>query len=313
MSQSLDYKMASEDKGTQLATGPALTSPEHDFDRKALFSYLEQVVDDFPQVVRRRGINRNWNKYKFVLTQISGVSDLLPRRGATYLDLGSGAGVVPLVMAQAGLKVSVVDTWTEYADELDNLMGSFAQFETRFNKYGINCEKYDISQMPLPFSAQSFDMVSLFDVLEHLPRPANVVQEIYRLLRPGGLFFLTLPNTANLRNRLRLLLGKSPHPDPIENWFSPAFFGHYREMTMSELTRALPQFGFSILNAKYTSACHWNTRLAGGLWDRSYRLSSSHQIVKFLYLVLTFAVPSFRYELFLAVRKPLPPLATFGQ
>jgi 2-polyprenyl-3-methyl-5-hydroxy-6-metoxy-1,4-benzoquinol methylase len=305
MSQSLQYKTAFETGDAESAARRPLVSPEHNYDRKALLSHLQGIADDFPPAVRQRGINRNWNKYKFVLRQMSHVSDLLPRAGGTYLDLGSGAGIVPLVMAQAGLSVYVIDTWTEYADELDNLMGSFPQFRARFEKYGINWKMHDISQTPLPFSPQSFEVVSLFDVLEHLSRPANVIGEIYRLLRPGGLFFLTLPNVANLRNRLRLLLGTSPHPDPIENWFNPAFFGHYREMTMNELRRALPNFGFSIVDAKYTSACHWNTRLRGDLWSRDYRVSSIHQIAKLLYLTLTSAVPSFRYEIFLTLRKPL--------
>jgi SAM-dependent methyltransferase len=309
MSQSLHRKADFETGNIESATGQTLASPVHNYEREALFSHLEGIANDFPAAVRQRGINRNWNKYKFVLTEMSHVSDLLPKGAGTYLDLGSGAGIVPLVMAQAGLSVNVIDTWTEYADELDNLMGSFPQFKARFEKYGIDWKKHDISQTPLPFSPQSFDVVSLFDVLEHLPRPAKVIGEIYRLLRPGGLFFLTLPNVANLRNRLRLLLGRSPHPDPIENWFAPAFFGHYREMTMNELRRALPDFGFSIVHAKYTSACHWNTRLRGGGWSRDYRVSSIHQIAKLSYLMLTYAVPSFRYELFLTLRKPLADAA----
>jgi SAM-dependent methyltransferase len=44
----------------------------------------------------------------------------------------------------------------------------------------------------LPFAAGSFDLVSANMVLEHLPAPEQVFQEIARVLAPGGKFvFLT--------------------------------------------------------------------------------------------------------------------------
>jgi SAM-dependent methyltransferase len=304
LSQSVQHNTTAEPKQTEVPASEQLPGFRHQYDEKTLFSYLECIVENLPATVRQRGINRNWNKYKFVLTQISRFAELLPQPGGRYLDLGSGAGIVPLVMAKAGLRVSVVDTWFEYADEFNNLMGRFTDFVERFDKYGIDWQKHDITQTPLPFSPQSFELVTLFDVLEHLPRPANIIREIYRVLRPGGLFFLTVPNVANLRNRVRLLLGRSPHPDPIEDWFAADFFGHYREMTRTELIRGFSKQGFSILEAKYTSACHWNTRLPSGQWAREYQMNSIRQVVKLVYLMVTLAVPSFRYELLVAVRKP---------
>ena len=278
-------------------------STNPDYSRATLFADLEKVADEFPAAVRQRGINRNWNEYRFVIAQLSHLFELQPRSPVDYLDLGSGAGVIPLVMAMAGLQVTVMDTWNEYAEDLDNLMGNFAQFAVRFNKYGMHWTRHDISQTPLPLSSNSFDMISLFAVLEHLPRPRKVLEEVHRLLRPGGLLLVTLPNVANLRNRLRLMLGRSPHADSIKTWFEPVFFGHYREMTLHELKETLSGFGFSVVAAEYTNSCHWNTRFPDGYWGKRYRLNSMHQLAKLLYLCATSAVPSFRYELFVAGKK----------
>jgi predicted SAM-dependent methyltransferase len=139
--------------------------------------------------------------------------------------------------------------------------------------------------------------------LEHLSRPRNVLEEVHRLLRPGGLLLVTLPNVANLRNRLRLTLGRSPHPDSINTWFGPAFSGHYREMTMQEVNETFSTFGFSVAVSKYTEAMHWNTRFPDGRWGEYFRPNSMHQFAKLLYICVASAIPSFRYQLFVAGRK----------
>jgi len=46
----------------------------------------------------------------------------------------------------------------------------------------------------LPFAAATFDVVSAFDVLEHVPDPAAVVAECARVLRPGGLLLAATPD-----------------------------------------------------------------------------------------------------------------------
>lgn len=155
---------------------------------------------------------------------------------------------------------------------------------------------------PLPLDSNCYDLVSLFDVLEHIPRPQHLLREAHRLLRPGGLLVIKVPNAANLRNRLRLFLGKSPHPDPIEDWFSDRFFGHYREMTAAEFRRGLPGFGFEITRLKYTSACHWNTR-SSDEFDSRFRINSMFQLAKLAYFGATAMVPAFRYEILVTARK----------
>jgi SAM-dependent methyltransferase len=286
-----------------LGSLPQRPGKAYDLRAQSLLSWLDQIANEFSGEVRQRGINRNWNDYRYILTRLADIFHAEGASPADYLDLGSGAGVIPLVMALAGLRVTAVDTWTEYAAELDNLMGTREQFMARFDRLGVRWTDHDILRPPLPFSSQSFDMISLFAVLEHLPRPAIVLEEVCRLLRPHGLLVITVPNAANLRNRLRLLVGRSPHPDDIESWFGPRFFGHYREMTMPELTRVLCRSGFSIVTAQHTSACHWNTRLPCGQWDKNFRVTSLHQLAKLFYLLLTFAVPGFRYEIFVVARK----------
>jgi ubiquinone/menaquinone biosynthesis C-methylase UbiE len=73
----------------------------------------------------------------------------------------------------------------------------------------------------LPFAAASFDSITCLDVLEHVPRPAEAILELARVLRAGGLLILETPNRELFKERcLRLArsLGfrqKQPYDVPL--------------------------------------------------------------------------------------------------
>jgi len=61
-------------------------------------------------------------------------------------------------------------------------------------------------QHPLPFKDNIFCAALLVEVLEHCLNPFAVLQEIQRVLLPGGLVLVTVPNVLSLTSRLRFLL-----------------------------------------------------------------------------------------------------------
>ncbi len=58
-----------------------------------------------------------------------------------------------------------------------------------------------------------FDAVVCADVLEHLPRPEDLLARIRSWLRPGGTLLVSVPNVANVTVRAALLLGRFPYAD----------------------------------------------------------------------------------------------------
>jgi SAM-dependent methyltransferase len=53
---------------------------------------------------------------------------------------------------------------------------------------------HDLLDFPWPIADASFDLVHCSHVLEHLPPTARVIEEIYRILRPGGQAFIVCPH-----------------------------------------------------------------------------------------------------------------------
>ncbi len=64
----------------------------------------------------------------------------------------------------------------------------------------------DIENLPLKMSA--FDVILSIGVLQYTKNPSQAIREVYRVLKPGGLFILTVPNKfAPLRDIAKILLG----------------------------------------------------------------------------------------------------------
>nr|MBI3613444.1 class I SAM-dependent methyltransferase [Nitrospirota bacterium] len=86
-----------------------------------------------------------------------------------------------------------------------------------------------------PLVAGRFDVITMFDVLEHVASPKTFLEEARRLLAPGGRLVIETPNMAGWLPRL---MGKR-HP-----WVRPP--EHLTYFTPSTLRRLLEQGGFRV-------------------------------------------------------------------
>jgi len=59
---------------------------------------------------------------------------------------------------------------------------------------GIDFVMADMEKGALPFASESVDMLVMTSTLEHLSCPERIASEIHRLLRPGGIVFVTVPD-----------------------------------------------------------------------------------------------------------------------
>lgn len=113
-----------------------------------------------------------------------------------------------------------------------------AIYKERFMKYGVNVHLCDITNQILPFDDNSFSIVTLSEVIEHLPpdKIIFVLSEIHRVLHAGGYLVTSSPNLVSFANRLKILLGRSilEAPVPIEKKGNT--FGHIYLYTAEEFS-----------------------------------------------------------------------------
>ena len=253
---------------------------------------------------------REFWRYRFLLSHLL---PLLPG-GGSVLDLGAGPGVVSLAMRLAGASVTVADKWEHYggwkppADKAPrSRSGTRWHMMRRFEKYGVNVLDVDLLSDALPFHDDAFDMVLLLAVIEHLSvSPKRILEEVRRVLKPGGVLALEVPNIAALRNRVGLLFGRSVH-FPLQEWYFWDCYGghfHFREMTCAELKQYVEYLNMELISLRTSNTSFLNTKHADGYYERGYRLNSLFQLAKAAYLLLSAPFPGFRYQILALARKP---------
>ncbi len=97
---------------------------------------------------------------------------------STVLEVGSGSGTVAASLALAGHRVMAVEP---------NVGGA-----ARARKRGVPVA-FEGTLSEARLSTASFDVVGLFDVIEHLDRWKRVLEEAHRVLRPSGHLLVTVP------------------------------------------------------------------------------------------------------------------------
>lgn len=94
------------------------------------------------------------------------------------LDIGCGFGSLSSLLYDKGAKV--------YATEVDSKKLSFAK--KKLEKTSIKF--YEVSDETLPFEDNMFDVVMLFDVIEHVADPSKMLSEVLRVTKKRGLIYV---------------------------------------------------------------------------------------------------------------------------
>jgi 2-polyprenyl-3-methyl-5-hydroxy-6-metoxy-1,4-benzoquinol methylase len=120
---------------------------------------------------------------------VQDVHNLL-HNGGSILEIGSYYGVVALSLAKLNYKMTTFDVPEVQNNEKIKAIYLENQIHTA-SGYLQN-----IPSTSLPFAKNSFDCVIMCEVLEHLNfNPLSVLKEINRVIRPGGFFYLTVPQS----------------------------------------------------------------------------------------------------------------------
>lgn len=109
------------------------------------------------------------------------------RAGARLLDVGCGHGEYLDNMRSAGWEVTGVEP-----DEESVRAGR--------SRHGLEIHHGVLEDVGLPDN--TFDVITMQHVIEHLPNPGRTLRCVHRLLRPGGRLVIATPNVHSLARRL---------------------------------------------------------------------------------------------------------------
>ena len=133
----------------------------------------------------------------------------LQNEGAkTVLDLGSGSGRHVIYLAQQGFSVYGLDNAPEGLDMTRDWLAAAGLT-------AILCQQNMTD--PLPYASEFFDAVISVQVIHHadIATIKHIIGEIERVLKPGGLLFVTVPVTNHHQNVVELEPGTFL---PLDGW-----------------------------------------------------------------------------------------------
>ena len=154
-------------------------------------------------------------------------------RGKTLVDVGSSFGWLEKELLDIEKTIKIVGV------EPDRKAVAFANKNIKNAKFLVG------DALKLPVKENFADIVTLFDVIEHVPTNTErqALEEVNRVLKHNGLLFLSTPNSTFFMNLL-----------------DPAFYFGHRHYKTSQLTSFLKKSGFKIVKST----------IKGGYWFSLY-------------------------------------------
>ena len=114
--------------------------------------------------------------------------------GASVLEIGCGPGVITTALAQKGVTVWAIDSLQEMVERTEAMAHGAGVGSRVFAQFG------HIDNVP--FADATFDLVIVIGVTEWLVSLAQPLQEIFRVLKPGGRLIISADNNWPLHQIL---------------------------------------------------------------------------------------------------------------
>ena len=164
--------------------------------------------------------------------------NLVRQSDHTIVDIGCGEGITLEKMHQLFPEREVfgIDFLSENIDIS--------------RRHGCKVEQGDVYNLQL--SSKSVDFVLFMEVIEHLEDPETAIQEICRVLAPGGRFVIVFPNDRFFKiARILTLRFREAAYDP----------GHVRQWTPQDMRSFLSEHGFTVAFSQNMPFYFWPVSL----------------------------------------------------
>ncbi|MCW2830085.1 MAG: rebM 3 [Aeromicrobium sp.] len=188
------------------------------------------------------------------------------RPGDRVLDMGCGAGRHAFEMYRRGGDVIAFD---QDADELSGVRDLFvAMKEAGEVPLGAEADIKEGDALSLPFADGEFDRIVAAEILEHIPADIQAIDELVRVLRPGGTLAVSVPRW--FPEIVNWKLSDDYHNTPG---------GHIRIYSDKELIGKVVNAGLEFEGKDYAHGLHspyWWIKCAVGVTNDEHPLAKAY-------------------------------------
>ncbi len=180
------------------------------------------------------------------------------REGDLLLDMGCGAGRHAFESFRRGARVVAFDYSAAELKDVGGLFTAMRDAGEAGTAPGSMAVTANGDALDLPFPGATFDRVIASEVLEHVADDRRALDEVFRVLKPGGTLAATVPSW--LPEQICWALSEEYHAPSVEG-------GHVRIFSEPQLRRRMRDAGLRPGAAHHAHALHspyWWVRCAVG-------------------------------------------------
>ena len=178
--------------------------------------FLNELLIPFVEPGQQKGFQERLNRISLLLTS----------KTRRLLDIGCAAGNFLKIAGEMGFDAEGL--------ELDDINVRYAK-----EKRSLNAHMNTLDEMEYPES--TFDVVTLWDVLEHLSEPMQTLREVSRVMRRGGIIGISTINHACANQKILKAQWRY--------WMPP---DHICSFTPPILRKMLKEAGFTVISEEHT-------------------------------------------------------------
>jgi ubiquinone/menaquinone biosynthesis C-methylase UbiE len=166
------------------------------------------------------------------------------------LDLGTGTALIPIELCRRYEPCRVMA-----ADAAANML-DLARYNVEAAGLTERIQLARVDAKSLPFAAGMFDVVMSNSIIHHIPEPASVLAEAFRVVRPGGLLFfrdlLRPQSTSELQHLVETYAaGANEHQRKM---FAESL---HAALSLAEIQSLIAALGFDPATVRQTTDRHW--------------------------------------------------------
>jgi SAM-dependent methyltransferase len=182
-------------------------------------------INNWHLMRRKRDLKKRFNK----------MQSLSDQKEIKYLDVGAGEGYGLIEAVDRGWETYGIDITDHRISDAKNIKIQFKQAELIHANFPHN----------------HFNFIYVDSVLEHVPNPMEQLKELNRILSPGGIVYIGVPNENSLFTIIQQIVfnfsGRAGESSRLKPFASPYHIGGF---TRNSLKLAIQKSGLSIMKLR---------------------------------------------------------------